>query len=108
MLRNAGENGLTNTQLKDFCIRWDARVRELYQKGYVIEVVSLGNGVYQYVLKSEPEVVPPKPQKAIHMLMEEIQQRFDGSVTSSELMELLKDKGLNIVRKHGAHKQVVN
>ncbi|PAD70565.1 hypothetical protein CHH83_01820 [Bacillus sp. 7586-K] len=104
LLRNAADKGITNQQFQNVCIRWDARVRELYQQGYVIENESLGNGVYKYILVSEPETIADKPKKAIELLISKINNTYNGKIDTESLSSLLEAEGLQVVRKHGAHK----
>lgn len=105
LLRNAGEKGITNKQFQDVCIRWDARVRELYQQGYVIKNESLGNGLYKYILVFEPETIAEKPKKAIELLISKINNTYNGRIDTESLSSLLEAEGLQVVRKHGAHKK---
>lgn len=105
LLRNAGEKGVTNKQFQDVFIRWDARVRELYQMGYKIENEPLGNGIYNYKLISEPERVAKKPKKAIELLIDKINNTYDGKVEAETLRDLLAEEGLQVVRKYGSHKK---
>lgn len=108
LLRNAAEKGITNKQFQDVCIRWDARVRELYQMGYIIENIPLGNGLHTYRLISEPETIAKKPKKAIELLISKINNTYDGKVDTETLRSLLKAEGLQVVRKYGSHKKSEN
>ncbi|MGG3890220.1 hypothetical protein [Metabacillus fastidiosus] len=105
LLKESGEQGATNKELQNICIRWDARVRELYQLGYVIEVNPIGNGVYNYKLVSEPETTVEKPKKAIEILIHKINKKYDGEINSDDLNNLLESEGLQVVRKYGSHKK---
>lgn len=103
MLREAGEKGILNTEFNQIYVRWDARIRELYQEGYIIKAELLGNGIYNYTLISEPEVKHDKPKKAMDLLEEEIENQYGGEVNVEQLKLLMSKEGLNIVRRHGAH-----
>lgn len=106
MLRGAGEQGVTNSSFQKVCIRWDARMRELYQEGYKIKVEPINEGgVYRYTLLEEPEEKLGKPKKAMEVLISEIQKNHGGVISADDLAMLVKKKRLNVVRAFGYHKK---
>jgi predicted TIM-barrel enzyme len=104
VLRQAGSNGVFNTDLVKLCIGYRSRIAELYQMGYKIEVENVDKGLCIYRLIEEPEEPIKNVPKAISIVVKEIKEKFGGSITADELVELLNEKGFNIVRKHGSHK----
>lgn len=105
MLRGAGENGVTNTTFQKVSIRWDARIRELYQEGFEIKAEEVKGGVWKYTLLQEPLFPLPKPKHAMEILLEEIEKKYGGSISSAELKKLIMKKRMNVVRAFGSHKQ---
>ncbi|MCA1064421.1 hypothetical protein QTG56_22660 (plasmid) [Rossellomorea sp. AcN35-11] len=106
LLRTAGENGVPNTRFKEVSIRWDARVRELYQEGYKIKVEPMNEkGVFLYTLLEEPAKKLGKPKHALDVLIAEINKQHKGVITSEDLAELVRKKRLNVVRAFGYHKR---
>ncbi|WP_168898369.1 hypothetical protein [Bacillus sp. ISTL8] len=67
-LRNRGEVGATNAELSHISLRYGAHLGTLYQMGYKIEKESLGEGLYRYILKEEPEDGFTKMPKALDAL----------------------------------------
>lgn len=100
-LRKAGSKGLTNIELSEICQRWAARLQELYVRGYRVKLENLGDGVYNYILVEEPEFPNPEPPKALDVLVREIEGKFGGRVTTSQLLYLLEKNNMNVVRKAG-------
>lgn len=100
-LRKAGSKGLTNIELSEICQRWAARLQELYVRGYKVKLENLGDGIYNYILVEEPEVPNPEPPKALEVLVKEIESKFGGRVTTSQLLFLLENNNMNVVRKAG-------
>lgn len=105
LLRSYGSTGVTNKELQEICIRWTARISELYSEGYVIENVHLGNGLYNYTLVSEPKKKNNFKLAALDILLAEIKKK--GLVSSNDLQVILEDQKLNIHRRSGSHKQSV-
>lgn len=102
-LRNSGKDGVLNTELQKIAIRWIARVQELYQQGYKIDVTLVGNGVYKYTLIEEPDVIL-KPKKAMDIFFEKAKQSYGEQLSLDQLKTLLSEEGLHIVRKVGSFK----
>ncbi|MGG4105083.1 hypothetical protein AAXB25_14300 [Paenibacillus lautus] len=104
--RGAGYFGVTNIQLKEISQSWWARVQELYTQGFKINVEQEGNGVCRYVLISEPKEVLPKPENATDMILNQIDEQFDGNVTRAQLKKMLEEMNFRVIRNKGFHKAV--
>lgn len=109
MLKEAGENGLTNIELYDYVTKsLGARLSELYERGYKIECTKVKNGIYKYVLVSEPPENYKKPIRAEDLLLQTIEGNYSGKIDITELKKLLRDNDLIISRKAGAHKRRIS
>lgn len=106
MLRNAGKQGVLNTSLVNLCIGYRSRIAEMYQAGYKIEVEHIEKGVCRYTLISEPDVEIENNPSALDMLVNTINNDFNGVVSTHELSLILKDSNFNVVRKSGSFKKV--
>lgn len=106
-LRKAGDAGLTSTQLNRISIQFGSRLSELYAMGYQVEVTEVGDGLHTYQLISEPDT-PQTPKKAVELLINTINQRFDGNITSEQIEEALAQAGLFLRRNHGGHRTAAN
>lgn len=104
MLKEAGSEGVTNSTLSNVAIRFTSRIQELYQEGYKIDIEPVENGIYRYILVSEPAIKKSKPEKAVNIVRRSIKEKFNGQVTADELINLLNENGFNIVRRYGAIK----
>jgi hypothetical protein len=102
-LKDAGENGLTNSQLNKICYRYGARLSELYEKGYEIEIEAKEKGVYKYILKKTPSEEKFFPN-ANEEIFETVKKDYDDQISSTQLKFLLQKKGFNIHRKYGWYK----
>jgi hypothetical protein len=69
-LRHAGNIGLTNVQLSKIGVRYGGHLGDLYKRGYVVDKENLGDGVYNYILVSEPEEEVIEHKSALDMLIE--------------------------------------
>ncbi|MGM7720645.1 hypothetical protein [Metabacillus sp. Hm71] len=103
-LRDAGDKGVTNTELLEIAIRYTARLHELYQQGYIIETVSINDGVYNYILKGEPEG-ETSVSAAVDILAERLNHEYSLGLDPGQLKELLVDSGLRVCRKSGSYKR---
>lgn len=101
-LRIKGLDGVTNLILSSIALRYNARLQELYQQGYVIDVKEQPNGITMYKLISEPDVPKKKPEDALSLLIKEIDNTYDGVVNSGELVKMLEDNDFTIRRKIGS------
>lgn len=102
VLRQAGDNGVLNTDLVEICIGYRSRIAEMYQAGFKIDVENLKRGVCKYTLRSEPEIEKTNIKSAFEIIASHV--KTNGSVTSDELVELLNKFNFNIVRRGGSHK----
>ncbi len=91
MLRNAGEKGVTNTELQKVSLRYSACIGTyMKNQGYEIRVKNLGGGLCRYYLISEPETINyGKPENAVDILLREIEENFGGEVSSEDLVKIL-------------------
>lgn len=96
-LRNAGIAGITNVELSRIALRYGGHLGKLYEQGYKIDKVSLGNGVYNYILISEPEVLLER-ESALSKLLKEVE--WYG--IDSDLLSRILDKN-NIGVKYKAN-----
>jgi hypothetical protein len=102
-LIEAGNTGVTNTQLSNMCIRWNSRMGELYAQGYKIDTVLVADGVYRYILKEQPETLR-KPKNALSILLGEIQDKYDDIICAEDLRKILIENNFMISRKGGTYK----
>lgn len=106
VLREAGIKGVTNIYLYSHVSKsLGARLSELYERGYNIECTNMKHGIFKYMLISEPVKQRPKPMRAEELLIQEITDHYDGSISTKDLIEILKTNDLIISRKAGAHKR---
>lgn len=101
LLRNSGENGVTNIQLKDIALRYNARIQELYTQGYLIKVEELSNGITKYTLTYEPESKNTKPEDAVDILIRDINNTYGGNIDVGQLRNILEVRRLTVRRKIG-------
>jgi len=97
-LRNRGEVGATNAELSHISLRYGAHLGTLYQMGYKIEKESLGEGLYRYILKEEPEEGFAKMPKALEALKQHL-LGLGYPVLTSNLDSILEDVGIAVKYK---------
>lgn len=102
LLRMKGLDGVTNVMLSEMALRYNARLQELYQLGYVIEKKVYPNGITKYKLISEPKVLNGKAEDALSLLIKEIDNTYDGVVRTEELVKLLEENEFTVKRKIGS------
>lgn len=102
-LRSAGGKGLTNEALSKIALRYGGAIGQLYQLGYVIDKVNLGQGLYKYILISEPKEEISTHVKAQDLLLDAVNSK--SLITSQELGRLIEDLGLSVRYKAGTHKE---
>ncbi|MGM1044798.1 MAG: hypothetical protein ACQEXX_01490 [Bacillota bacterium] len=102
LLREAGDNGVLNTQLSKVALRYNARIQELYVMGYKIDSEELAGGVTKYILKSEPSVKVSKPEKAIDVLINDIKSKYNDNLSSGDLFNYLEENNFTVRRKIGS------
>lgn len=105
VLREAGDKGVLNIELVEICIGYRSRIAELYQMGYKVDVENVEKGACIYTLISEPEVPVTIVPKAVDVLAQKINEEYFGAITTDNLVELLGELNLNVVRKAGSHKK---
>lgn len=105
VLREAGSNGMLNIELVEICIGYRSRIAELYQMGYKIDVENVEKGAVIYTLRSEPEVPKTNIPTAISMITKAIEETYHGAITTDNLVALLAQMNLNVVRRQGSHKK---
>lgn len=106
ILREAGDEGITNAELAKVCLRYGARLQELYKEGYEITLEHLNNGLYKYILKKVPGGIYYFPNAE-----DEIFDAIDGeqnNVSKERLKELLEEHDFYIIRKPGWFKRKMN
>lgn len=103
MLRRAGDSGLTNVELNRIALRYNARIQELYVRGYKIHSEELDGGVTKYILISEPTEPFKRPDKAVDILIEDIECKYNGNISARELNEYLETQGFTVRRKIGSY-----
>lgn len=102
LLKHAGDKGVLNTQLSKVALRYNARIQELYVRGYKIDSVELAGGITKYILRSEPVEKVCKPQKAEDILINDIKSKYSDIINSEELQEYLNTHGFTVRRKAGS------
>ncbi|MCP1185006.1 hypothetical protein [Paenibacillus sp. 1781tsa1] len=102
-LKRAGDSGVTNVELNKIALRYSARIQELYVRGYKIHSEELDGGVTKYILISEPTEPFKKPVKAVVILIEDIESKYDGNISARELNEYLDAHGFTVRRKIGSY-----
>lgn len=100
-LRQAGEDGLTNAELSRIALRYGGHLGELYRDGYKIDKVSLGNGLYNYILISEPETIVTR-EKAIDKLFKAVNKR--GFVDAETLQRIMDANDITVRYKANTYK----
>ncbi|WP_091014433.1 MULTISPECIES: hypothetical protein [Paenibacillus] len=102
-LRRAGESGVTNIELNKIALRYNARIQELYVRGYKIHSEELDGGVIKYILISEPTEPFKKPDKAVDILIKDIESKYNGNISAHELNDYLDTQGFTVRRKVGSY-----
>ena len=103
LLKEAGEEGITNKELNKIGFRFGARIQELHKLGYLIETTSIKKGLYNYVLKSEPCINKYFPNAA-EEIYNIIEDQFENAITADQLKNLLDMKFFYIIRKPNWYK----
>ncbi|MGV2887169.1 hypothetical protein [Paenibacillus taichungensis] len=102
-LKQAGDSGVTNVELNKIALRYNARIQELYVRGYKIHSEELDSGVTKYILISEPTEPFKKQDKAVDILIEDIESKYNGNISARELNEYLDAHGFTVRRKVGSY-----
>jgi hypothetical protein len=98
----AGKDGVTNKDLSKISRCYTARLSELYAVGYEVDVTYLGRGLYKYVLIKSPDR-QKTPVKQIDVLVDTINDVFNGEVTREELAFLIEELNIDVARKGKTH-----
>lgn len=111
LLRDAGEDGVTNAELARIGLRYGARLTELYKEGFIIdnEPVENSESLYKYVLKAMPGTVTIH-QDAETLLVAALLEKFDGGFVDiyevvQALPKILDDEFLRVTRKPGYYRK---
>ena len=104
LLKESGEEGATNIALCAISFKYDARLSELRRKGYEIETLYDGKGIFRYVLKKIP-ADNKFYMNATDEILLLIDEKFDGTITTDQLSVLLDSKHFHITRRSGWYKQ---
>lgn len=102
-LKRAGDSGVTNVELNKIALRYNARIQELYVRGYKIHSEELDGGVTKYILISEPTEPFKKPDKAVDILIGDIESKYNGNISARELNEYLDAQSFTVRRKIGSY-----
>lgn len=105
LLKAAGEEGVTSSDLNQICFRYGARLSELYERGYLIEATNFENGMYRYVLRKTPSK-ETLFESAEEVLLQQITQQ-GGQFVAKLLKTLLRENGFKIIRKHNWFKEKI-
>lgn len=97
MLKRAGENGVTNTELIKITHRFGGTIFNLRMSGYKIELTNMGDGIVLYTLKRNTPSKVGKV-KGIDLVANEIEV-LGGRVSLWDLMNILEDHNLHIIHK---------
>lgn len=104
LLKEAGEDGVTNIELSKISLKYDARISELRQKGYEIETAHDKDGIYKYKLKRIPSQ-DARFYSALDQLTLKILNEYNGKITAFQLRDLLDKMYFEVKRKSGYYKQ---
>ena len=99
-LREAGSEGITNTELAKISLRYGGHLGHLYRMGYKIPKRNLDGGLYNYTLIAEPADIKYF-KNANQEIFETIAQYYNDSISSYDLECLLQEKHFHIIRKNG-------
>lgn len=102
LLKEAGDEGVTNVELAAITFKYDARISELRMKGYIIETVYVGKSVYKYVLKKIPSN-HNNFRSATDQILLNMYDQF-GERVSKYLAAQLENNHFHVTRKSGWYK----
>lgn len=104
MLKEAGNEGCTNVEMSKVSLRYGGHIGELHRMGYKIKKMHLDGGVYRYFLLSEPGDIKYF-SNAHDETLNDINENYDGWISTEQLENLLETKHFYIVRKPGWYEQ---
>lgn len=82
--------------------RYNARIQEMYVKGFGIKVEELGGGLTKYILVKEPETKKSKPDKALNVLIHNINSKYNGNLSVDQLVDELNSSNFTVRRNVGS------
>lgn len=91
-LKISGRSGVTNAELSNIALRYGAYLGDLYREGYKVSKEHLGNGLYNYVLISEPSEVVVK-EKAVDVLASAIEAL---GVSKESFLQALENSNVSV------------
>ena|SRR3982750_4679602 len=103
-LKEAGAEGMTNSELSKISLRYGAHLGELYRKGYKITKQNLDGGLYKYVLIAEPADYKYFKNAQIQTI-EDVSEEY-GEDYAKGLKKYLEDNHFHIIRKNGWYQQL--
>lgn len=99
MLRDAGDEGVTNTEMAVVSLRYGGHINEMGRQGYKYKKMNLGGGVFRYWLLSVPSQINI-PENAHDIFMDQVEKRC-GEEMSAEVSEIFEELYFHAVRKNG-------
>jgi len=105
LLKEAHEEGVTNVELAKISLKYDARISDLRRKGYIIETIHMGKGIYKYILRkipSDDHYFKNATDETLLIIKDEYE---GGWIHFTQLARLLDDKYFHITRRSGWYKQ---
>ncbi len=99
MLIDAGDEGVTNTEMNKISLRYGGHINELYRQGYKIKKMNLGGGIYRYWLLSIPSQIKI-PENAHDIFLDEVEKKGDEEM-SALCSEIFEELFFHTVRKNG-------
>lgn len=96
-LRIAGDEGLTNIELRQIAVRFTGIIYFLRKDGYIIETIKEGHGVFRYVLRGKQD--PVDDESPLSILLKEVDKR--GTVSAEEFINILSSKNLVLKKLAG-------
>lgn len=99
MLMDAGQDGVTNTEMSKVSLRYGGHINEMGRQGYKYTKINLGGGVFNYKLFYIPSQIKI-PENAHDIFMDTIEKRC-GDEFSAECSEIFDELYFHVVRKNG-------
>jgi hypothetical protein len=100
MLIVSGNYGVSNVEFTKIlgARRWSGRIGEMRDEGYIIDAIPKGKGVYRYYLRMIPYKKLIK-RDAKEIFVSKMGEKYGTTIQASEVLSLLNELNLNIVRK---------
>ena len=96
-LINAGEDGLTNSDLSKTSLRYGGHLGNLYKKGYKIRKQKLDGGLFRYFFISKPSK-DYVHNKAIDDFVEAVLKQ-GGNIEAFDIQPLMNQMGFQMNRR---------